>query len=251
GEGPTPRTESDYAALRSYAEQLDADVVALQEIDGPEAARRVFDPKVYDFHFSSRAHTQLVGFAYKKTLRVTHNPDLVALARVNSERLRYGVDLTVHTKGHSMRLLAVHLKSGCFESPLDGPYRDRERPDACKKLKRQVPVLERWIEARAKEEVPFAVLGDFNRRFAKQDEVWRRLNDKEAHGVGLHTETMHHRSECMQGRYPRYIDHLVFDDRAWAKVDPKSFAQLVFRNEDERKYGRRLSDHCPVSMVVR
>jgi hypothetical protein len=38
-----------YGALSVYARLLDADVVALQEIEGEEALRRVFDERQYVF----------------------------------------------------------------------------------------------------------------------------------------------------------------------------------------------------------
>lgn len=50
------RTAAELSALAALVEILDADVVALQEVDGPEAAQQIFDPTEYDFHFSSRNH---------------------------------------------------------------------------------------------------------------------------------------------------------------------------------------------------
>src|SRR5262245_30109618 len=38
GDGPVPRRAADYRRLATVAARLDADVVALQEIDGVEAA---------------------------------------------------------------------------------------------------------------------------------------------------------------------------------------------------------------------
>lgn len=49
--GNVRRDDDDFAALARYAANLDADVIALQEVDGPEAAARVFDPNEYDFFF--------------------------------------------------------------------------------------------------------------------------------------------------------------------------------------------------------
>ncbi|HWT09055.1 MAG TPA: hypothetical protein VN329_07810, partial [Roseomonas sp.] len=65
-----PRTNEDYARLRAYADRLAADVVALQEVDGPLAAARVFDATRYDFHFPAETDTQRAGFAWRRGLNV-------------------------------------------------------------------------------------------------------------------------------------------------------------------------------------
>lgn len=214
------------------------------------SARRVFDPARYDFHFSSRAHTQRVGFAYRKGLELERHPDLVQLARVHSERLRYGVDVTIRRGDRSVRLLVVHLKSGCFSSPLDGPINDEDDAKACRKLAAQLPVLERWIHQRVEAREPFVILGDFNRRFLPQDDVWARLSG--AHpGAGLGAPTRTERSRCWEGRYPDFIDHFVLDARARVGLEPDAFEQLLYTPEDRRRHGDRLSDHCPARLRLR
>src|SRR5688500_19042066 len=60
-EGPNPRTSADYARLAAYVEKLDADIVALQEVEGAEAAARIFDPDEYSFFFPDQDLTQLSG----------------------------------------------------------------------------------------------------------------------------------------------------------------------------------------------
>ena len=74
-EGPNKRKQADYDRLSQYAKQSDADIVALQEVEGPEAAKRVFDPTKYNFFFSSRNDVMLTGFAVRKNLNVIQNPD--------------------------------------------------------------------------------------------------------------------------------------------------------------------------------
>src|SRR5689334_7540767 len=44
------RSNEDIAAMRQYARDLDADVIALQEVDGADSARLLFPD--YDFCFS-------------------------------------------------------------------------------------------------------------------------------------------------------------------------------------------------------
>ncbi|TAH47364.1 MAG: endonuclease/exonuclease/phosphatase, partial [Gammaproteobacteria bacterium] len=155
GLGCRPRTESDYAALRAYAKRLDADVVAFQEVESAAAAARVFPSAEYSVvistrppsgrqHFCGRDATdgplireQKVGFAIRHGVEFKRNADFAALGLDNAD-LRWGVDITLQGE-HPLRLLAVHLKSGCSAGS------DRE---ACPVLFEQVPVLDQWIEER-------------------------------------------------------------------------------------------------------
>src|SRR5690349_12735901 len=60
------RSHEDIAALQRHARRLDADVIALQEVDGEDAARLVFPG--YQFCFSRRVALQNNGFAVRKGL---------------------------------------------------------------------------------------------------------------------------------------------------------------------------------------
>jgi endonuclease/exonuclease/phosphatase family metal-dependent hydrolase len=242
GTGTVPRQGADYERLRRYAERLDADVVALQEIEGVAAARRVFDPARYAFLFAAGGGSdQRAGFAWKKSLRVTAHPDVVALAL--GGRSRRGADITVHTAGGDLRLLSIHLKSGCASGRLDGPE------DACAMLRRQSLLLEDWIDARAREQVPFAVLGDFNRRFSAMDSFWVGLDDADPPESDLTDAGFGRRPPCWGGRYRQYIDHIVLSRTASAWLLPNSFAQQVYDPSDQGRMAV-LSDHCPIAAVL-
>ncbi len=242
GEGPVPRTPADYDRLAGYAQQLDADIIALQEVDGPEAAARVFLPDNYDLYFSSRANPQRTGFAVRKGIDVTQNPDVTSLGLDGS--LRYGTDITVNHNGQTLRLLSVHLKSGCFDNPLNSNNRD------CRRLNEQVPLLEEWIDARAAENIPFVVLGDFNRRFdTPGDTFWPEIDDAEPANADLSRVTEGQTSECWNGRFPKYIDHIALDSLTTGWQVPDSFDQLLFSADDAR-FEDVLSDHCPISVEL-
>jgi endonuclease/exonuclease/phosphatase family metal-dependent hydrolase len=150
GEGCRPRTERDYAELRRHAAVLDADVIAFQEVESVGAAERVFTPDEYRIVIEERRaagarggcygapgrrlRAQKVGFAIRRGLSFTRHPDLSELGLGNAD-LRTGVDVTIRA-GQPLRLLAVHLKSGCNSGRAPS---DRD----CDTLFRQVPVLER------------------------------------------------------------------------------------------------------------
>ena len=115
----------------------------LQEVDGAEAARLVFPD--YQFCFSGRVAVQNNGFAIRRGLPFSCGPDLADLSM--NDDVRRGVELRVFPgTPQELRLLSVHLKSGCSRDPLDSTRA------GCAVLARQVPVLERWIDAQANEQ---------------------------------------------------------------------------------------------------
>lgn len=238
--------EKDLEVLTALAQRLDADIVALQEVDGSEAARQIFDPDEYDFFFSNRNHVQRTGFTIRKSLAVTQNPDYRQLNVTGG--LRHGTDVTVMIDGQALRLLSVHLKSSCHShDPLPDPEDNPNPSTHCEKLSAQVPVLEDWIDARADENVPFIVLGDFNRRFNEPDDTFfPQIDDGQPANADLVLATEGKISACLDGKFPEYIDHIVLDQLSVAWQVEDSFTQLLFDAELEDV----VSDHCPISITL-
>lgn len=161
---------------------------------------------------------------------MTRYADLIAL-QAGGEDLRSGVDISVgRAGGEPVRLLAVHLKSGCAEG-------DTRRD--CPRLFEQAPIIERWIDARAEEGVRFMVLGDFNRRLANAgDRIWADWDDGAPAGLDLVLAAGDAAPRC-DPRYNAFIDHIVLDRRAAATAS--GFREWTFETA-------RLSDHCAVSI---
>ncbi|MCB4821031.1 endonuclease/exonuclease/phosphatase family protein [Roseicella aerolata] len=241
----TPRRPVDLQLLAAYAKRLDADVVALQEVDGPEAAARVFDPGTYAFFFPAEQDTQRTGFAVKRSLRAAQNPDLAALDLRPRARfsLRRGTDITVEAAGRRLRLLSIHLDAGCRNAPLSDPIPD------CDSLRQQAEILAGWVTERRREGTAFAILGDFNRAIGgAEDELLRILTA----AAPLTRSTEGVSDPCWAGaRGPRrFIDHILLGGEARSWLVPDSFRVMVYA-EREREWRERLSDHCPISLRLR
>ncbi len=234
-----PKRPQDIAKLRAYADILNADVIAMEEVDGPVPAAEVFTPDRYALHFTADHVVQRVGLAIRRGIAFTANPDLTALDPYPPdapEQLRSGADVTLHLAGTDLRILAVHLKTGCWEVPLD----DR-RERACAVLREQLPVIENWIAARRRAGTPFLVLGDFNRVLGPHEEFLAGLDQV----TPLAVATAGVRNPCWGGRYSTFIDQILAGDAARAWMDRASFRVLVYR-ETAPAWKERLSDHCPV-----
>jgi endonuclease/exonuclease/phosphatase family metal-dependent hydrolase len=238
--GMVKRQDADYARLKGYADRLQADVVAVEEVDGEPALSRVFDAATYDYHVAGQNGVQVVGFAYRKGLEVTENPDYGAL---DVGDVRSGVDITVTAGDHSLRILAVHLKSGCFSNPLTNPQ------GPCVKLAQQLPILEQWIDARAAAREPFLVLGDFNRRMKTGEVFYSEIDDGEPASADLELVTDGKTSDCWGGEFPEFVDHIVLSRDAAPLMQVGSFAVQTYDATDAQ-FKSKLSDHCPVSIVL-
>ncbi len=264
--GAAARTEADHVTLRRYRDRLGADIVALQEVNGPKAAALVFPPAQWELLFSGRYVEDLVtgrdsdriytGFAVRRGVfdAVTKSdvPELSVVHAPDGRPVRWGTELLVEKGEARLLLLSVHLKSGCPQGALESPT----DPD-CVTLAAQRAPLEAWIDAAAAGKVPFLVLGDFNRafdRFGQDDHLWRAIDDGEPAGLDLWRLPFQQESDCWRGtsrHHPRPIDFLVFDQRAWERVDRASFRQVTYDAADQDEARGTPSDHCPIAVDLR
>lgn len=256
---PPVRDETDLNALARYADRLlrdhEVDVVALQEVDGPQAARQVFRRGWTVDCFTPRRHPQNVGFAIREGVPYRCHPALAGLDVDGSSRA--GADVTLYPgTPQAVRILAVHLKSGCFNGKLD------RRFAPCERLRQQVPVVEAWIDSRVREGVAFAVMGDFNRhldqdaRFeAGPDEdaplnVMQAWSDDQPRGAVLFraTEGAPYLA-CHSGdTHRRYIDDILISSSLARRHGSRHFSRLPY---DDADLGQQLSDHCPLIWALR
>jgi 5'-nucleotidase (lipoprotein e(P4) family) len=247
-----PRKPDDYASLRRYATELRADIVALQEVDGPEAAEQVFPG--YDYCFSTRGHVQKNGFAIRRGLPHRCEPEYEALSVGNAVRRGVVVTFFPDTE-NEFRLMSVHLKSGCPAGPLTAPGRN------CDLLTRQVEPLEQWIEAEANAGRRFGVLGDFNRRFTiekgpardaegRLQNVYAEIDDGIPAASKLTNVTGNSKfTPCTtDSEYKEYIDNILLGRDLAKSILKKSFVRVVFNDQDAKAHW--LSDHCPVGIEL-
>jgi endonuclease/exonuclease/phosphatase family metal-dependent hydrolase len=229
----TPRSDEDFARLAQYAHELNADVVAIEEVDGFDAASKVFSREEYSIHMTRDHVVQRVGIVVRRGLHYDINPDLTAL---NANHLRSGADITLHLGDTDLRVLAVHLKKGCRDMPMP-----KARGHACEELKDQIGPLTDWITARKSEGVPFLVLGDFNRWMNKGDTFLASL----LQAAPMSRATEGQSSPCWGSE--NFIDHILAGGAAATWMRPNTLRVLTYRETDQ-SWKDRLSDHCPVSV---
>jgi endonuclease/exonuclease/phosphatase family metal-dependent hydrolase len=229
----TPRSDDDFGRLAQYAQELNADVVAIEEVDGFSAASKVFPRDRYSIHMTHDHVVQRVGIVVRRGLHYDINPDVTELG---ANHLRSGADITLHLGGSDLRVLAVHLKKGCREVPMP-----KAKSRVCEELRDQIPPLTDWITARRQEGVPFVILGDFNRWMDEKDTFLAELRG----AAPLVRATAGQSSPCWGSE--NFIDHILAGGAAVTWMHPDTLRVLIYR-ETDKSWKDRLSDHCPVSV---
>ena len=231
------RAPEDLARLRAYADRLAADVIAVQEVDGPEAAALVLDPAQWRFFFPRENDVQRAGIAVRRHLPATQNEDLAALDLRPGARfsLRRGADVTVGQGASRLRVLSLHLNAGCREPGDTGRQ--------CEGIARQAEILAGWIEDRRVAGEAFALAGDFNRRFDRDPVILPMLE----RAAPLTRATAGRSNPCWGGR--PFVDHILLGGPARDWLAEGSLRVLVYA-ERTPEWRNRLSDHCPVSILL-
>jgi len=252
--GCRPRTEEEWTALQAYARGLDADIVALQEVASLEAVAALFPPDQWQLFISERADSepyecrdnghpstqQKVAFAVANDIEVLGKDGMPALG-LDLPGLRHGLALSLATSMGPLRLLNVHMKSGCFVDNYA-----REESEACQTFSRQAPILDAWIEDMERTGQPFMVLGDFNHRLSAPYNELTRLITQRSDGS---PSTVVNATAQLIGCHPWYpaaIDHILMGNMQ----DPALVTTAQVHPFETMDPEVMLSDHCAVSLTM-
>ena len=121
-------------------------------------------------------------------------------------------------------------------------------------------MLESWIDARAAEGVPFAVLGDFNRRFDREFPpsrdaggrivaLWPEIDDGEPAGADLFNPDDERPTEACRQQDPvrPAIDHILLGETLGRAMVPGSYRMWTYPRSGS---GARWPDHCIRSVRI-
>ena len=288
------REDIDYERLADLAVEMDLDIVALQEIGSPRAARRIFPEDQYHLVMSDRyeagaedrpaderdIYTALV-FSKDRFPTVPETSSLEALAITHlgfdrdgtpsARKTRAGMVADITISGEPVRILGVHLKSFCHRWSLDPVVDQNPSTGApfssrfdCRTLRAQLSILESWVEQQAAQGIATIVMGDFNRNMNVTndmqepiDDFWLDLNDGTPNDLTLEKGPVGRDTVCWPTHAARYDDHIdlvIYDSLINDLARTSDPMKLSMGFEDDPAYDdrarQRLSDHCPVVMVL-
>ena len=283
---PTPscrqgrfRTAAAYQLLARQVASLRADLIAFEEVEGAEALARVLEPdgRVPSATAQGRQRgadwwwlvnplpidgRQRVALAVRRELvrelRVTSLPEL---GQPLTREARGGLLARLtFLDGRQLHVLVVHLKSGCQDFSSSSIS-----ISACRQLAAQLPILARFLDDLESQGLPILVLGDFNLRFVAQSGqaasagAWALLDNGHPAGARLErlTTGFVQPAGCFLPRYGNHpIDHILLAGALVGHGIPGSLQAHPFMTSSKPPQLRRgaqwfLSDHCPLSVVIR
>ena len=167
--GCVPRDEADYDAIADAVREIAPDVVAFQEVENMAAALRVFPATRWHVEVSMRPvpqatprecwrmpgkylHQQATGFAIRKEIVYQRHDDLESLGDPAPHN-RWGTDISVALGDRQLRLVSVHLKSGCWSAEQDLDESDAE---TCATLRDQFLELRSWADLAGRTRAPLS-----------------------------------------------------------------------------------------------
>ncbi len=251
------RASKDIKILASAGKKMKAHIIAMQEVGDARTALDVFGSD-YKYYMSSKDERGLrVGFAVSDSLDVTKSYIYTPLADGGG---RLGVDITVRSgRGQEIRLLNAHLAEGCEEERL--PSR---RTKECTSISEQTVALAKWVRYRKEEGVPFMIMGTLSRYIGEEqidrepgllselNKSYEKFGDGLNKAVdGLKTLSGDKRPRCWDYRRPDFVDHFLVDPSMRKIVVKSSFREAGFGSKWSKEQVRKLSDHCPIKMMVR
>ncbi|XVN18013.1 endonuclease/exonuclease/phosphatase family protein [Pseudomonas corrugata] len=254
------KSPAQIADMKAVAAQLNADVIAVQEVESPEALQQIWPQDQYDFYVNMQSPwIQRTGFVVRKSsrLEVGRLGDVRPLGEAFKSHARHGAELSVTIKGMTLKLLSVHLKSGCFDQALNSGYatkRDKANGVVtCDVLRRQAPALEAWLDKAIQSGASAVIIGDFNRRFdaevehetAPEVSLFAELSDGEPSAARLFRPTKGFEAlpECRGGGSRWLIDHALMSSELRKHYVAGSLLEFPVPMKG--------SDHCPVAFKMK
>lgn len=239
GTGLKPRTFVGWAHLAEIAREIEADVWLLQEVDSEAVVRQVLREPCWAVRVAPRRwRDRRRSVALRTAIAV--NTEKIGPERLKwTDPVKLGgwwvgarlcTEADIGIDGDTVRLLCVHLKSGCWSGNSAGMF---GRPSlVCARQMNQQAAVRRWLQAGGLR----IAGGDFNRVMADPADAMR----KRAEGIGASVIPSPEDRPGKEGR----IDHWVLNEaasRKWRKVIAET---------QTMKYHPENPDHEPVRIEL-
>lgn len=236
------RLPEDYKLIAEIIKKSDADIIALQEIENENALKLLNKHLTgFKYYLGKKGGKQNLGLLYKKELIVKIIGEYTPLI-VEQNRTRPGLVFECKAGNFDFIGMVVHFKSS-------SRYDDtKEKVQKSKELRaKQIEKTHFWADSilRKTKEQDVIILGDFNDTPVRKKDNLLAIFKYDTNFIFL-TENL---KSC---KYPTFysIDHILVSSSANKRYIKNSLRSLDFRSILTDEETKKVSDHCPVSVML-
>ncbi|GAB5466239.1 MAG: endonuclease/exonuclease/phosphatase family protein [Candidatus Kapaibacteriales bacterium] len=228
------RSDADFKNIASIIDALDADILALQEIENVSALRNVVRYlDNYQIQMVDTEAPQDNAFLVKEGITV-EELEVYSPINVLLERTRPGLLLSCSKAGFDFKILSVHFKSTSRYD--DTPEKKQLSYDLRRK---QSAAVNRFNDSLVAEGIyDFAVLGDFNDNPNRGNSQISELKGK----LTFLTDSL---TSCKNPNWDM-IDHIALGRGLYRKYIENTLFIYNHYSTISEQAAYKVSDHCPV-----
>lgn len=261
---PIKRSAIDYDALQQLFMTYSPDILAFQEVDSADALYRVIDKQQYKIYLSDRSHhpqdsfkinNQYTGFAIKRNMIVNDLSDLSQLSSPAiasgitmpfKNKLRYGSIVEIIINQQSIRVLNLHLKSGCFtEQQLS-----KQKSKACITLAQQLTLIKQWVKDQQRLSQTFIIVGDLNHQIINDQQFINKITNNSTKIKLLSALVDANCTVKLATKKPRYRTYRKLIDHLLTTSNINAISQYQIQYNKQQLLQFILSDHCPLLFTL-
>ncbi len=248
------RAPRDLKIYQKYLFQMDADLIAFQEVSSADALKflsvgsyvPVISRQAFDWN-RRRAVDIFTGIAARRSSKWTLGSafEIDTVLEDPSEEgafTRSSVGISLSLSGYTLYFVSLHLKSSCSETEkLTG------RTD-CILLRAQAEIINNWLEKNIKAGASIILAGDFNRnifRFSEDPFTSELLRAVRSSGTKYRIVPSSGVTGCPTRKFR--IDYIIAVGEIVDAIIESSVREYI-PTEYERIFGAKVSDHCGMSV---
>ena len=231
----TPRTGTDIENISQVISTLDADILALQEIENANAIAAIVDTNKYTIITASYPKEQKTALVINKSIEIVNTYQLDAISLGNQD-LRPGIVAYCRYNGFDFFVGSFHFKSTSRYD--DTPYKksrsfDMRQEQSAILLKE----IKKLIDIQNDKDI--ILLGDFNDNPSKKNSNITALENDEYHFLT---------SEMMSCKYSiwKSIDHIIVSQSMKSRAKNSTLTMIDINAMFPDEEAKKVSDHCPV-----
>ncbi|MFA7327151.1 MAG: endonuclease/exonuclease/phosphatase family protein [Candidatus Kapaibacterium sp.] len=231
----TPRTHEDIKNISQVISTLDADILALQEIENTKAIESIVDTVKYFIMTSTYPKEQKTALIINKKIEIVNTYQLDAIS-LGNEDLRPGLVAYCRYNGFDFFVGSFHFKSTSRYD--DTPYKKSRSFDI---RQEQSAILIKEIKklVTIKNDKDVILLGDFNDNPSKKNSNIKALDNDEFDFLT---------SNMMSCKYSiwKSIDHIIVSQSMKSRAKNSTLTMIDINAMFPEEAAKKVSDHCPV-----